>query len=133
MTDQIVGLRKILNAYSRFGKMEMAEVLNYLGSKDMIVKRANCFESSYLQNMGNRNFTMHSLPWNVQTSSLNCIVVLNIGNDSNLNFLAVQNSFSEKPLSGYCDAGIGICALGPGDGTLKFYLPVKVALCENDR
>jgi hypothetical protein len=129
MTDQIAGLRKVLTAYSRFGKMEMPEIIDYLGSKDMIVKRANCFESSYLQNMGNGNFTIHSLPLNVQTSPLNSIVVLDIDNDSNLDFLAVQNSFSEEPLSGYCDAGIGICALGRGDGTFNILPPRESGFC----
>jgi hypothetical protein len=54
---------------------------------------------------------------------------MDIDHDSNLDFLAVQNSFSEEPLSGYCDAGIGICALGRGDGTFRILPPRESGFC----
>jgi hypothetical protein len=39
----------------------------------------------------------------------------------------VGNSFSEEPVSGNYDAGIGLCAIGCGDGTFDFVMPDKSA------
>lgn len=46
-----------------------------------------------------------------------------------LDFLGVNNSFSEETLSGYYDAGIGVCALGRGDGTFEILPPNKSGFC----
>jgi enediyne biosynthesis protein E4 len=41
----------------------------------------------------------------------------------------VNNSFSEDILSGYYDAGIGICALGGRDGTCEILSPGQSGFC----
>ena len=48
---------------------------------------------------------------------------------AHLDFLAVNNSFSEETLSGYYDAGIGVCALGKGDGTFEILRPNESGFC----
>lgn len=89
----------------------------------MIVMRADYFESSYIENLGNGEFTLHPLPGEVQVSPLNSISVTDLNDDGNLDFLAVGNSFSEETLTGFYDAGIGVVALGNGDGTFRFLPP----------
>lgn len=123
MTEQIPGLRRILSTYSGYGKMEMSQILKFLGDKDMMVRQATWFESTYLENHGNGEFTMHMLPSRIQDSPINSISVCHLNDDSYLDFLAVQNSFSEETLSGYLDAGIGVYALGNGDGTFTIVPP----------
>ena len=123
MTDQIASLRRLLKSYSLYGKMQMPEILHFLGDKDMLVRRADCFESSYVQNLGAGKFSLHSLPSSVQVSPLNSITVCDMNHDNNLDFLAVGNSFSEEPISGFYDAGIGVYALGRGDGTFEIIKP----------
>lgn len=129
MTGQIAALRKILRSYAGYGKMEMSVILDFLGRDNMIVKRADWFESSYLENLGDLNFSLHPLPSGAQISPLNGISVCDLDGDGNLDFLAVGNSFSEETLSGYQDAGIGVCALGNGDGTFSLVSPVKSGFC----
>jgi hypothetical protein len=128
MTDQIVGLRRFLKTYAQYGKMEMRDILKFLGDQNMIVKRSTWFESSYLENAGG-NFNLHALPLSTQVSPINGIVVCNLNDDSYPDFLAVGNSFSEETLTGYYDAGIGVCALGRGDGTFEILPPTKSGLC----
>jgi hypothetical protein len=123
MTDQIASLRRLLTSYSIYGKMEMPEILRFLGDKDMLVKRADCFESSYIENLGAGKFTLHPLPSSIQVSPIKGIVVSDLNHDNKLDFLAVGNSFSEEPLSGFYDAGIGVYALGRGDGTFEIVQP----------
>jgi len=129
MTEQVVSLRRILQTYADYGRMEMEEILNFLGRDGMIVKRADYFASCYLQNNGDGNFTIQTLPRSIQVSPINSIAVSDINNDGHLDFLAVGNSFSEEPVSGYYDAGIGVCALGNGDGTFTILSPVESGFC----
>lgn len=129
MTEQIAGLRRILQTYSKYGKTEMHEILKFLGEKDMMIKRATWFESSYMKNEGKGNFSLHALPASIQVSPINSIAVCNLNDDPYLDFLAVGNSFSEETLSGYLDAGIGVYALGNGDGTFQIISPNQSGFC----
>lgn len=129
MTDQVVSLRRLLRTYSGYGKMEASEIISFLGREGMLIKRAHYLESSYLQNLGNGNFSLHPLPLSVQISPVNGIAVSDLNADGHMDFLAVGNSFSEETLSGYYDAGIGVYALGRGDGTFEIVPPVKSGFC----
>lgn len=129
MTEQIPGLRRLLKTYSEYGKMEMPQILKFLGDQGAIVKRATRFESSYLENLGNGEFALHALPSSIQVSPINSISVCHLNDDPYLDFLAVENSFSEEVLSGFLDAGIGIYALGNGDGTFNIVPPRQSGFC----
>jgi enediyne biosynthesis protein E4 len=129
MTEQIPGLRKILKTYSEYGKMEMPQILKFLGEEGMMVKRATWFESSYLENRGGVEFALHALPSNIQVSPINSISVCHLNDDAYLDFIAVGNSFSEETLSGYLDAGVGVYALGKGDGTFDIVPPAQSGFC----
>lgn len=129
MTGQVSGLRRILKTYAGYGQMEMPEILAFLGEEGMMVRRADWFASSFVENLGNGDFSLHALPFSTQVSPLNGIVVCDLNEDGKLDFLAVGNSFSEETLSGYYDAGIGVCALGNGDGTFEVLPPAKSGFC----
>ncbi|MGC3947154.1 MAG: VCBS repeat-containing protein [Chryseolinea sp.] len=129
MTEQTPVLRRLLKTYSEYGKMEMPQILKYLGDQGMFVKRATSFESSYLENLGHGDFALHALPSSIQVSCINSISVCHLNNDPYLDFLAVENSFAEETLSGYLDAGIGVYALGNGDGTFQIVLPSESGFC----
>jgi len=129
MTEQIPGLRRMLQTYSKYGKAEMRDILKFLGDQDMTVKRATWFSSSYLENQGKGNFSLQALPLSIQVSPINSITVCHLNDDPYLDFLAVGNSFSEETLSGYLDAGIGVYALGNGDGTFQITPPAQSGFC----
>jgi hypothetical protein len=129
MTEQLPGLRRMLQTYSGYGKMEMPQIIKNLGEQGMIVKRATWFESSYLENLGHSDFSLHALPNSIQVSPINSIAVGHLNDDAYLDFLAVGNSFSEETLSGFLDAGIGVYALGKGDGTFNILPPQKSGFC----
>ncbi len=127
--EQIPSLRTALKTHLMYGQMEMSELVDILGDEDMTIIRADYFESSYLENNGNGEFIFHSLPLSIQVSPINSISVCDLNNDGNLDFLAVGNSFSEETLSGFLDAGIGVCALGRGDGTFNILSTVQSGFC----
>jgi hypothetical protein len=132
MTDQVVALRRKLTSYAEYGKMEMEEITDFLGAEAMTVVRADWLESSYIENHGDGNFSVRPLPLPAQVSPINCIVVCDINGDGHEDILAVNNSYSEDTLTGYYDAGIGICALGNGDGSFTFLPPAQSGLCVRD-
>lgn len=129
MTDQVVGLRRKLTSYAEYGKMDMQEILNFLGPEGMVIRRVEQFESSYIENMGNGDFSIKPLPMPAQVSPINSIAVTDINNDRHLDFLAVNNSYCEETLSGYYDAGTGLCALGNGDGSFLMLSPTESGFC----
>jgi hypothetical protein len=129
MTDQVVALRRKLASYASYGRMEMKEILEFLGTDGMTVTRVDHMESSYIENLGNGEFSVRPLAIEAQVSPANCFVVCDINADGKADFLAVGNSYSEDTLSGYYDAGIGLCALGNGDGTFTFLSSTQSGLC----
>jgi enediyne biosynthesis protein E4 len=123
MTDQIAGLKRILKQYKTYGAMTFHELFSDEQLRDALVYRSTFFQSAYIENLGNLKFEFRPLPVNAQTSPINDISVADINNDGKLDFLAVQNSYACEPLAGYYDAGIGLCAIGNGNGTFQFLKP----------
>ena len=129
LIEQIPTLHGILKSHLQYGKTEMSALINILGGEVSFVRRADYFESAYLENLGKGKFSFHSLPLSIQVSPINSIVVSDLNSDGSLDFIAVGNSFSEETLSGYHDAGIGVYALGRGDGTFEIVPPAVSGFC----
>lgn len=129
LIEQIPTLHGILKSHLQYGKTEMSALINILGGEVSFVRRADYFESAYLENLGKGKFSFHSLPLSIQVSPINSIVVSDLNSDGNLDFIAVGNSFSAETLSGYHDAGIGVYALGRGDGTFEIVPPAVSGFC----
>jgi enediyne biosynthesis protein E4 len=129
MTDQVSMLRRTLKRYADYGKMEMKDIIDFLGNDNVKMMSANWFESAYIENTGNGNFRLIALPSEIQVSPLYGIVACDLNDDAFLDFVAVGNSFAEETLSGWYDAGIGVCALGKGDGSFKIMKPLESGFC----
>ena len=103
---------------SPFKKLFPAERL-----KGALIYKSTMFASMYIENKGDGNFSFQPLPLEAQISPLFGFAVTDFNEDGNLDVLGVGNSYSTEPLTGYYDAGIGICLQGDGKGNFK---PVKV-------
>lgn len=129
LIEQIPILHGILKSHLMYGKTDMSALIDILGGEVSMVKRADYFESAYIENLGNGEFAFHGLPLSIQISPMNSIAVSDLNNDGNLDFIAVGNSFSAETLSGFHDAGIGVFALGKGDGTFEIIPPAISGFC----
>ena len=87
--------------------------------KGALIYKSTMFTSMYIENQGNGNFNLVALPTEAQFSPLFGINVTDFNDDGNLDILAVGNSYSTEPLTGYYDAGIGVCLQGDGAGNFK--------------
>ncbi|MBL7872296.1 MAG: VCBS repeat-containing protein [Cyclobacteriaceae bacterium] len=74
------------------------------------------FETSYIENEGNGNFSVTPLPIQIQISPVHGVVVEDYDRDGNLDALLIGNSYSTEVSTGRYDASIGYYLKGNGKG-----------------
>lgn len=124
LTEQIVSFKKTFTSYARYGKSTFEDIFTKEKLQDALIYKATCFTSVFLENSGAGEFNMKPLPVQAQFSPLFGMVTTDVDHDGNLDLLAVGNSYSTEPLTGYYDAGIGAYLKGDGLGNFSF-VPVS--------
>ena len=119
MTDQMVGMRRKLMRYSIYGKQTFQELFPEDQLADALIYRSTCFTSSYLENLGSGKFKITPLPVEAQLSPLFGITMFDLDNDSNLDIIGIGNCYASETLTGFYDAGTGVCLKGDGKGHFK--------------
>jgi hypothetical protein len=87
--------------------------------------KADTFASSYIENLGDGNFKMSTLPRFAQISNINDALVDDFNNDNHLDVLLVGNFFVSEIETTRNDAGKGLLLLGDGDGRFQPVSPFK--------
>jgi hypothetical protein len=118
MTDQMVDMRRKLMRYSIYGKLTFQELFPG-DQQDALIYRSTCFTSSYLENLGSGKFKITPLPVEAQLSPLFGIMLFDLNNDSNLDIIGIGNCYASETLTGFYDAGTGVCLKGDGKGHFK--------------
>ncbi len=77
------------------------------------------FETSYLENKGNGNFSLSPLPLQLQFSPTFGVAITDFNRDGNLDALVVGNSYSTEVSTGRYDASIGSYLQGDGKGNFN--------------
>ena len=116
LTDQMAFFKKKLTRYDIYGNATFSDLFDAAMLKDALILRATTFSSSFIENLGKGTFSFKSLPIEAQFAPIFGIVVTDLNEDENLDLLAVGNSYSAEPLTGWYDAGIGVALLGNGKG-----------------
>lgn len=116
LVDQLVSMRRVLRRYATYGEKTFAEIMTPTQLEDAIILKAYRFESSYIENTGHGTFKVHSLPMTAQLAPLYGIIAKDINDDGYPDVLGVGNSYASDPLTGFYDAGQGICLWGNGQG-----------------
>jgi enediyne biosynthesis protein E4 len=81
------------------------------------------FETSYLENTGNGNFSIRPLPIETQFAPVYGIVSGDFNQDGFLDVLMVGNSYSTDVATGHYDASVGLYLQGDGNGNFKPVTP----------
>jgi hypothetical protein len=123
LTEQMVGMRRVLQRYSTYGKSTFQDIFTKQKLEDALIYKSTLLTSTYFENMGNGKFSMQALPIQAQTSPVFGMMVTDANNDGYQDVLTVGNSYSTETLTGFYDAGIGTCLLGNGGGKFRS-LPV---------
>ena len=129
LTDQIVSLKRKLIRYAIYGGASIQEILTPEQLQDALIYHATTLASSYVENLGGGKFKLTALPLEAQFAPLNGVQITDLNRDNYPDLLGIGNSYASDPLSGYYDAGRGVCLLGNGKGfealpvwSSKFYM-----------
>jgi hypothetical protein len=139
--DAAVQVPAIDDKFSNFVSYAKADLYDIYGKENLDMAlhyQANIFESVYLENKGDEGFEVHSLPVEVQFSSVNDLLIDDYNRDNHLDILLAGNMYSTEVKTPRNDAGIGLFLAGDGKGNFKsinypesgFFVPYDVKSLE---
>lgn len=130
ITEQLPSLKKENLKHQDFAKKSIQELFpNNLS--DAIVLSVNNASSIIAVNEGNKGFTVKSLPYQLQLSSIQSIVVDDINKDGYKDILAAGNFFDLLPQFCSIDASYGNLLLGNGKGDFSVTAPQQSGVSIN--
>ncbi|HKH62719.1 MAG TPA: VCBS repeat-containing protein [Flavitalea sp.] len=115
LTDQVSSLKKQNLRYSDFARRSIQELFPNDIIANSTVKEFNYTSSIIAFNEGNGNFSINKLPVDVQFSSLNAVLSMDINRDGKADLILGGNQFGFQPQFGRLDASAGHVLLNSGD------------------
>jgi hypothetical protein len=116
MIKQLVLIRKKYKKFSDYGKAKMDEIFTKEEMKDVQIMKANEFNTSYLENKGNGQFEIKTMPVETQVAPVYGMMPYDINNDGRLDLLMVGNDYGIEVFSGMADAFYGLALLNTTKG-----------------
>jgi hypothetical protein len=113
---QMTSMRGRFRTFDAYASVTFPEAMTKDEIGKAFVVKAERFESSYLQNLGNGKFAIQSLPMEAQFSPLFGMITSDLDGDGLTDVLAVGNSFSTEVQTGRYDAQGSIMLKGDGKG-----------------
>ncbi len=130
LTAQIPELKKRYPDYAPFAKSPFETIFTKAMLKGAIKKQIQMFSSVYIQNNGNGDLEMQSLPIDVQFSTVNAILADDFDGDGLKDVALGGNFYEMQPSIGRFDASFGSILLqrkpserGDGKGNFKSLPP----------
>lgn len=132
--EQMPFIKKKFPTYDLFGQANLTEIYGESSLEKSLNYKVTNFASSYLENLGNGKFKVHSLPIKAQFSAINSILIEDFNGDGHLDALTAGNLFASEVETPRNDAGVGCLLLGDGKGGFSavpahesgLYLPYDV-------
>ncbi|MFT3681911.1 MAG: VCBS repeat-containing protein [Ferruginibacter sp.] len=128
ITDQFPGLKKQNLKHSDYATKSIQDLFG----KELIEKARqklfNYCSSIVAVNDGKGHFTIQSLPYMVQLSSVNAIYSTDLNNDNKPDLVLGGNMFEFPPQFGRLDASYGNVLLNDGKGNYKWMDPAQSGL-----
>lgn len=130
--DELIGqLSFMKRKFPSYASFSAANIKDFFTAEELAgadTLKATLFETVYLENDGNGNFTIKKLPIEVQFSPVYAIASLDINNDGNLDIITGGNLKQARVSAGQYDANYGIVLLGDGMGNFTTLDPTKSGL-----
>lgn len=126
--QQINAMKFRFKTYESYATTTFSKVFSKEELLDTYILKAEMLSSSYVENLGNGNFRMRTLPIEAQFAPVFGMEVQDYNNDGYLDAMLVGNFYSIEALTGQYDAMAGLCLLGNGKGKFKAMKPVESGL-----
>ena len=124
-SQQVPMLKEKFPTYDLFAEADLETVYTPQVLEEALHYHAATFASIYLENLGNGQFHVRSLPNEAQLSSVNSILVEDFDRDGHLDLLLAGNLFVSEIETPRNDAGIGLLLTGDGTGHFEPVSPSK--------
>lgn len=125
MGMKIPAINRKFQTYEKYAEANVSEVISSSAMEEALHLQANTFESKYLENRGQEGFVSHSLPNEVQMSSVNDILTEDFNGDGYIDLLTAGNLYNAEPQTPRNDAGNGLVLMGDGTGKFEPVSPFK--------
>jgi enediyne biosynthesis protein E4 len=119
MIRQMTPMRARFRTYDSYANVTFKEAFREDEISQAKVVKAERFESSYIENLGNGKFAIRSLPLIAQFSPVYGMLCNDFNNDGHLDVLCVGNSYATEVQTGRYDAQGSLLLRGDGKG--NFY------------
>jgi hypothetical protein len=119
MIKQIADMRLRFPTYKDFALASFEKTFTKRELSDAMVVKSECFESSYLENKGNRRFERKALPIECQFAPVFGMITGDYNQDGHLDILMTGNSYSTEVSTGNYDAMSGLLLKGNGKGNFE--------------
>ncbi len=124
-SQQVPMLQDKFPTYDLFAEADLETVYEPNALKKALHYHAATFASVYLENLGNGQFRVCSLPNEAQLSSVNAILAEDFDQDGNLDLLLAGNLFVSEVETPRNDAGVGLLLKGDGKGNFEPISPTQ--------
>lgn len=119
LAEEIPSIKKMYNDYSSFARADVSSVMTNFNRNNEIKISATQFQSIWIENKGNFEFVVHTLPTEAQWSPVHSIIANDFNGDGQTDILLTGNEFNVHPFAGRIDAGNGLLLKGDGKGNFK--------------
>ena len=122
LLDQLGFLRKKFISYASYSDATITDILSKVQLANSLTLSIYSLETSYLENRGNGQFFIHTLPTEAQFSMASGLVTGDFTGDRHQDILLAGNFYPFRVQYGPCDASVGLLLAGDGKGNFR---PVK--------
>ncbi len=119
LIEQISSMNRRFPDYNSYANATIYETFSKQEIRDAIILESTHYQSSYIENLGDRNFRISPLPTKCQVAPVFGMQVRDLNKDGNLDVLMVGNSYATHVLIGRYDAFTGIYMTGDGNGNFE--------------
>ncbi|MBD2699999.1 VCBS repeat-containing protein [Spirosoma sp. BT702] len=116
MVKQMIGIKRRYIKYALFGEATINQILTEEERNQALKLSANYLTSSFIENKGQGNFEVHSLPLMAQTAPVFGMIAQDVDGDGNLDAILVGNDHGSDMVAGRMDAFNGLVLKGDGKG-----------------
>ncbi|MBJ6369755.1 VCBS repeat-containing protein [Snuella sedimenti] len=113
-SNQMPFIKEKFPTYNEFGSATLVKVYGERNLEDALHYKANTFATTYFENVNNKSFNAYPLSNEVQTSSVNDILVNDFDKDTKLDVLMVGNLYGSEVETPRNDASYGFYLKGLG-------------------
>jgi len=116
-------INKRFTTYQSFGGRPLNDILTKAELDSALELRVDCFESVYLENLGQQKFVIKPLPMAAQMSKIFTFLIEDLDGDGQLDLLLGGNLYGASMYQGRYDASYGLLLRGDGKGNFSPIAP----------